>query len=93
VLDLGYAALTRGPLVFSTTLIDGFKTEETVKLPDAPLDGWVSDVAGTAVPTLRMALGYRPALDFQPYFLAGGREDGAWRLTWLSTAPSKPKIP
>jgi len=93
VLDLGYAALTRGPLVFSTALIDGFKTDETVRLPGLPPDQWVSEVAGAPVPTLRMALGYRAPLDFQPYFLAGGREDGTWRLTWLSTAPAKPKIP
>jgi DUF1680 family protein len=91
VLDLGYAALTRGPLVFATPLIDGFKTQETVKLPDLPLDQWVSEVAGAPVPTLRMDLGCRAPLDFQPYFLAGGREDGAWRLTWLSTAPTTTK--
>lgn len=88
VLDLGYVALTRGPLVFSTPLIDGFKTAETVQLPEAPLEHWVSEVAGADVPTLRMTLGCRAPLDFQPYFLAGGREDGAWRLTWLSTAPA-----
>jgi DUF1680 family protein len=88
VLDHGYAALTRGPLVYSTGLIDGFKTDETVKLPDAPLDQWVSEEPGVAVPTLRVALGYRAPLQFQPYFLAGGREDGTWRLTWLSTAPA-----
>jgi DUF1680 family protein len=94
VLDLGYAALTRGPLVFATTLIDGFKTEETVRLPEAPVEQWVSEVAGADLPTLRVSLGYRTPLDFQPYFLAGGREDGAWRLTWLSTAPAMTtKIP
>jgi len=93
VLDLGYAALTRGPLVFATGLIDGFKIDETVKLPDAPLAEWVSEVPGAAVPTLRVALGYRAPLDFQPYFLAGGREDGTWRLTWLSTAPATTKFP
>lgn len=93
VLDLGYAALTRGPLVFSTGLIDGFKTDETVRLPQTPVEQWVGEVPDAPVPTLRVALGYRPPLDFQPYFLAGGREDGTWRLTWLSTVPSKPKIP
>lgn len=91
VLDLGYAALTRGPLVYATELIDGFKTDETVRLPEAPLTQCVSEVAGARVPTLRLALGYRAALDFQPYFLAGGREDGAWRLTWLSLAPPTTK--
>lgn len=93
VLDLGYAALTRGPLVFATSLIDGFKTDETVKLPDAPLDRWVVELPGRSVPTLRVNLGYRAPLDFEPYFLAGGREDGTWRLTWLSTAPPTTKIP
>jgi hypothetical protein len=31
--------------------------------------------------------GYRAPLVFTPYFQAGGRVDGAWRLTWLSLAP------
>ncbi|MGH6608661.1 MAG: beta-L-arabinofuranosidase domain-containing protein, partial [Burkholderiaceae bacterium] len=32
VLRFDYAAITRGPLVYATDLIDGFKTEETVRL-------------------------------------------------------------
>jgi len=37
-----------------------------------------------------MTLGYRSPLLFEPYFRAGGRVHGAWRLTWLSLAPAPP---
>lgn len=87
-----YAAVTRGPLAYATGLIDGFKTEETLRLPtdqsamletcDAP--------AGFAGPAIRMNLGYREPLVFQPYFEAGGRVDGSWRLTWMQLAPPVP---
>jgi len=33
---LDYAAITRGPLVYATGLIDGFKQEETIRLPAEP---------------------------------------------------------
>jgi len=90
VLDLHYVGLTRGPLAYATGLIDGFKTEETVRLPDAPQDDWlqVLPVAeGEEGAGIAMQLGYRPPLLFWPYYRAGGREDGAWRLTWLSLPP------
>ena len=32
-------------------------------------------------------LGRAPLL-LEPYYRAGGRIDGAWRLTWLSLAPA-----
>ncbi|HJS34161.1 MAG TPA: beta-L-arabinofuranosidase domain-containing protein [Pseudoxanthomonas sp.] len=90
VLDLRYVGLTRGALVYATELIDGFKTEETIRLPDGPQDDWLQvlpvsdgeDGAGIA-----MQLGYRAPLLFWPYYRAGGREDGAWRLTWLALPP------
>ncbi|WP_326538398.1 hypothetical protein [Pseudorhodoferax sp.] len=87
VLDLGYLALTRGPLVYATGLIDGFKTDETLRVPAAPPDEWLQLVPGGPLPVLRLSPGHRPPLDFVPYYAAGGRHDGAWRLTWLSTAP------
>ena len=34
-----------------------------------------------------MQLDGRAPLRFAPYYRAGGREDGAWRLGWLSLAP------
>ena len=91
VLDLRYVGLTRGPLVYATELIDGFKTEETIRLPDGPQDDWlqvlpVSD--GEEGAGIAMQLGYRAPLLFWPYYRAGGRVDGAWRLTWLSLPPA-----
>ncbi|WP_255323008.1 beta-L-arabinofuranosidase domain-containing protein [Lysobacter sp. K5869] len=89
VLRHAYLGFTCGPLVYATGLIDGFKTEETVRLPDAPESDWLrwSPPAGDAPPRLELRLGYRAPLTFEPYYRAGGRSDGAWRLTWLSLAP------
>ncbi len=94
VLRADYAAIARGPLVYATGLVDGFKTEETIRLPDgAPADVLevmepVSDEEG---PRVRLRLGNRAPIEFAPYYAAGGRVDGAWRLTWLSLAPSEPQ--
>ncbi|CAN5223224.1 glycoside hydrolase family 127 protein [soil metagenome] len=89
VLRYDYLALTRGPLVYATELIDSFKTEETIRPPDLPPAQWLAlgemDDEG---PAIEMHLGYREPLRFTPYYRTGGRQDGAWRLTWLSLAPS-----
>lgn len=90
VLHQHWLALSRGPLVYATSLIDGFKTEETIRPPEAPESDWLRELPGEAGeegPTIEMTLGYRPPLNFWPYYRAGGREDGAWRLTWLSLPP------
>ena len=88
VLHDEYLALTRGPLVYATELIDGFRTQETLRLPDTPLASWLSLHAEQPQPVIRLSPGYRPPLDFTPWFATGGRADGAWRLTWLSLAPT-----
>ena len=89
VLRFDYVAITRGPLVYSTTLIDGFKREETVRLPASPETSLelLEAPAGSEAPAIRLNLGYRAPLVFVPYAEAGGREDGTWRLTWLQVAP------
>ncbi|MEI2432612.1 glycoside hydrolase family 127 protein [Lysobacter yananisis] len=90
VLRHGYIGFTCGPLVYATGLIDGFKSEETVRLPDAPIADWLHwspPGADGAPPRLELRLDYRAPLAFEPYYRAGGRADGAWRLTWLSLAP------
>jgi len=93
VLCQRYAAIVRGPLVYASDLIDGFKTEETVRLPDGPADEWlVSDPASRSAadgPTIHLRLGYRTPLAFTPYYRTGGREHGAWRLTWMPLAPER----
>ncbi len=85
VLRFDYVAITRGPLVYATGLIDGFKMEETIRLGEVPrLD--MAEAPGCEGPAIRMNLEGRPPLVFHPYYEAGGREDGAWRLTWLQSA-------
>ena len=82
VMHYDYLALTRGPLAYATGLIDGFKSAETVRfagLPDAVIDG----------DTVSLAPQGRAPIVFEPYFRAGGRADGAWRVTWLGLAPDE----
>lgn len=87
VLHWDYLAVTRGPLVYATGLIDGFKTEETVRLPgNAEALSVLPCPAGQA-PVVRLTPQGRAPIDFQPYYGADGRIDGGWRLTWLSLAP------
>lgn len=90
VMRYDHLAVTHGPLVYATGLIDGFKTGETIRAPDSADGSWLevvpasSDDAGA---TIRLHPSGRPPIDFVPYYRAGGRVDGAWRLTWLSLAP------
>lgn len=79
VLRHDYVALSRGPLVYATGLIDGFKPEETVRLP---ADAVTGDAA-----TLTLHPRDRAAISFEPYYRVGERRDGVWRLTWLRLAP------
>jgi DUF1680 family protein len=80
VLHHDYVAITRGPLVYATGLIDGFKAEETVRLTAHAV---TADTADAVVLSPRD----RTPIRFEPYYRAGGRRDGAWRLTWLRLAP------
>ena len=86
VMRYDYLAITRGPLVYATSLIDGFKTAETLLLPAGDAGELLEEAPapegglGTAV---RLNLRYRAPLVFQPYFEAGERQDGSWRLTWM----------
>ncbi len=95
VMRRDYVAVTRGPLVYATSLIDGFKMEETIRLPNVSANTGATANADALLevidtppgydgPAIRMNLGYRPPLIFHPYFEAGGRADGTWRLTWMA---------
>jgi DUF1680 family protein len=88
VMRYDYLAITRGPLVYATSLIDGYKSAETL-LIRASESELIEEVpaadAGTA-PALRLHASGRAPLTFVPYFEAGGRRDGAWRLTWMQVA-------
>ena len=80
-------ALTRGPLVYATGLVDGYKLEETLCLPDAPLVDWLGEVPGDP-PALELRPLHRSPLRYEPWALAGGRADGSWRLAWMPLAPA-----
>jgi DUF1680 family protein len=84
VLRFDYLGVTRGPLVYSTGLIDGYKVDETVRVPAGPDDAWLVNRSDDEI---EMRPAGRAPLRFQPYYRAGGRQDGAWRLTWLTLAP------
>jgi DUF1680 family protein len=90
VLRFDYLAVTHGPLAYATDLVDGYKTEETLRVPAMPGEAWLQSRPATdGAPGAEIhlhPLGRAP-LTFQPYYRAGGRRDGAWRLTWMTLAP------
>lgn len=80
-----YAGLTWGPLVLATGLVDGYKHEETIKLPRLSPEAVFTVEPG---PGLHVRL-RRPGqgdIVWEPYYLAGGRSTGETRLTWLGVA-------
>jgi DUF1680 family protein len=90
VMHFDYLAVTRGPLVYATDLIDGYKIEETVRVPAPTGTAWLETVPAAAAaegPDVRVVPLGRPALMFSPYYRAGGRRDRTWRLTWMPLAP------
>lgn len=89
VLRHDYVAVARGPLVYATGLIDGFKTEETLRLRPAAEGPGLELLPRQPgeVPRIRWSPASRAALELLPAFCADGRVDGGWRITWLSLAP------
>jgi len=75
--------------VYATGLIDGYKIEETLRIPAQSDATWLETVpaADAEGPDVRVAPLGRPALVFSPYYRAGGRRDRTWRLTWMPLAP------
>ena len=91
VMHYDYVGITRGPLVYATGLIDGFKMQETLRFDDGDARRQLEVIdapPGFDGPAIRMNFDYRAPLVFQPYYEAGGRKDGTWRLTWMQVAPA-----
>ena len=90
VMHFDYFAVSRGPMVYATDLIDGYKIDETLRLDSGPSDTWLETVPaanGEPGSDIRLRPLGRAPLTFQPYYRAGGRRDRSWRLTWMSLAP------
>ena len=96
VMRFDYLAVTRGPLVYATGLIDGFKTDETLRLNEGPPEQWLHWEKADATEAgdrdgdhhhIRLESSARGPLRLLPYYRAGGRVHGTWRLTWFSLAP------
>ncbi len=86
-------SLSRGPLVYATNgLIDGENREKVI-----PLSGSGPEALFIPVKTEGKFQGTRYILktgnngeiEFLPYFEAGGRTPGTWRLTWVQDAISQ----
>lgn len=89
VLRYDYAALTRGPLAYATSLVDGYRTGETLRREPSREDvAEVEPKRGFPGFDLELNVEGRAPLRFEPYYRAGGRRHGAWRLTWLDLAPA-----
>lgn len=91
VLCHDHVAVSRGPLVYATGLIDGFKTCETLRLPEGDAAAFLQvldDDAG-AGPSIRLSPIGRAPLLLVPCYRADARRDGQWRLTWFSLAPQQ----
>jgi len=79
VMRYDFIAMTRGPLAYATGLVDGFKRGETVRFAREP-------VAVADGESIRLEPEGRAPIVFEPWYRAGGRNDGVWRLTWLGLA-------
>ena len=95
VMHYEYIAVTRGPLVYASGLVDGYKTGETLRLSDKPVEQWlqVAQQDNGEGPAIHLHSDGRTPLLLEPYYRTGGRIDGAWRLTWMSLAPGQSHDP
>ena len=86
VYRLDYFGITRGPLVYATGLIDGYKPEVTLKISQDEMKEMFSMTStpdGYDGPAIQFDLPGREPIVYLPYYEAGGRVNGSWRMTWL----------
>jgi DUF1680 family protein len=83
-------ALARGPLVYASNgLINGKDRELNFHLPSQKKESFFKPVTSSGKTGAQAyqftAPGSKPVL-FLPFYEAGGREAGSWRLTWMQNA-------
>lgn len=87
IYEITWFALSRGPLNFAANgLIGGENREKVFPLPDKdPLSVFkeIYTPEGFMGPAFDLEIPGRESLLFLPYYVAGGREEGTWRLTWI----------
>jgi hypothetical protein len=80
-------SLTRGPLVYSCNgLINGRDREKTFMLSEKNKEACFAPIAAPSDfhgPAYELKLPGQEAQIFLPYYEAGGRTPGSWRLTWI----------
>ena len=83
--SVDWFALTKGPLVYAVDgLISGTEREEVIALPDTnPESLFTPAVNSTKKNAIEMKIPNKEPIVFVPFFSAGDRREGAWRLTWL----------
>ncbi len=78
-----YVCARRGRYVYAVGKFEGYRMQETLRMPQLMPDS-VFDLADESTIILRQA--GRDAIKMTPYWLCGGRHDGAWRSVWLQVA-------
>jgi len=78
-----YVCAKVGRYVYATGKFEGYRTQETLRLPQLAPES-VFEIVGDGELELRQA--GRDVIKMVPYWQCGGRHDGAWRTTWLQVA-------
>ncbi|HWD39075.1 MAG TPA: beta-L-arabinofuranosidase domain-containing protein [Fimbriimonas sp.] len=83
-----YVFVSRGPYVYATGLVDGYRADETQRLPQLFPTSRVRvvDESGLFGPVVELRLPGEGPVRFLPYAEAGGRHNSAWRSAWLPVA-------
>ena len=85
--SIDWMAVSRGPLVYAVHgLIDGVNREAVLPMPEENPESLfvlAPAPAGCDGPALELNVRGRGPITLLPYYEAGGREVGTWRLTWM----------
>lgn len=81
-----YACLRWGPYVYAHGLIEGYRKQETVRIARLfPLNSF-AEVPGSIHPSFSLKGQGRTRIQMEPFYVAGGQHDGAYRSLWLQVA-------
>jgi DUF1680 family protein len=87
---ISWFALSKGPLVYSSNgLIGGGNREMVYSVASKEIPQILKPVAvpvGMKGSAYQLSIASQPPLVFVPYYEAGGRQAGTWRLTWIQNS-------